>query len=458
MRAIRAFSIFSLCLAAQLCCSLPGFAQLSGEDAQARSIQLYNESVTLINQGQLDPAQSKLSEALRLDPNNANILNNYGLVMLKLGNPQESRRALERAQLINPKFDAISLNLGLACEQLGDLAAARVALLRYIEITPNRNQAEKMKDHVAIIDKTLAAGGGSTGVVSSDDYLGQLQASQLHPWPKNRMPLKIFIAPAEGVEGYKESYGFDFERAVERWTAALEGKVTFQKVLNENGADIAVRWTHDTKNALLKAEGGDCRYSANGEGMNHCEITMLTVDPSKTDKLNDAKVSWVALHELGHALGINAHSNAPGDIMYFSAPQTNTMPDLSQRDIRTFNRLYSEKLPDTWLSLNGEAIKLIRDNKFDEALEKLNAALKMAPDQKVLKENMVLVEAKLATALLEQSKYDEAEKHLIKALELEQEVKDQNYPVILNNYAEMLRRAGRASEIDAMQKKYGPRK
>ncbi len=447
-------SLTSIILLSSFCLCQSAQAQYAVSD-KSRAIHLYNESVALINSSKLPEAEAKLVEALQIDPQNANSLNNYGLVLLKLGKLQEARKALEKSIELNPKFDAPYLNLGLVCEGQGDLAYARQNFLKYIDISGNRAQADKMRDHVNIIDKTLANGPLPAQAQSSEDYFTQLRREQLFPWPADRMPLKIFVEAGDNVPGYKKSFGDDFQQALATWAEALKEKVSFEAVGKEDGADIVVRWTHDPKNALLKAEGGDCKYNANGEGMNHALITLLTIDPSASDKLNDFKVSWVSLHELGHALGVNGHSNNPGDIMYFAAPLQNTMPKLSQRDVATFKRLYSEKLADTWLSLNDQAIKLMRSGQLKEALSKLNSALILAPKERVLKENLVLVEAKIATALLEDEKYAEAEPHLQKALELEKEAKDQNFDVLLRNYSILLKRTGRANEVDALYKRHG---
>ncbi len=431
-----------------------GSAQMSEYDARVRATQLYNESIGLINDGNVQRAEPKLAEAYRLCPNDANILNNYGLVLMKLGKLPEARGALERAFSINPRFDAISLNLGLVCENQGDLATAKKYLVNYVAIATDRNQAEKMRDHINIIDRTLARGGGAGGV-NSEDYLGQMQPEQMHPWPKERMPLKVFVASGEGIEGYKESYGQDVENALASFEQELKGLVSFQRVKAEEGADITFKWTHDTQNALLKAEGGDCKYTANGAGMTHANIQILTIDPSRSDRLNDFKVSWVALHEIGHALGIAAHSNSPDDIMYFTAPMKNAFSNLSSRDIKTLTRLYSEKLPDTWLSLNEEAIRAIKTKDYETAAVKLEAAIKLNPTQKVLQSNMVLVQARLCESLLNQNKNEEAAAHFIKALDMEMIERDENFKWLLSNYAECLHRLGRDSEVDAMYKKYG---
>lgn len=426
-------------------------AQLSEYDAKNRAASLSNQAIQLINDNKLDAAEFKLAEASRLDSGNASILNNYGTVLLKLGKVEDARKVLEKAVQLNPGFDLVYQNLGLVYENLGDLQSAKKNLLKFAELTSNEVQADKMKEHVAMIDKNLARGIQAAAANSSDYFAAE---HKMYRWPKQRMPLRVFVQSGKGVEGYKESYGEALNNAIQSWSQALDGLLSFQTWDKSEGADIEITWSHDFKNALTKAEGGDCKFSMNGDGMEHANISLLTVDPSPTDKLNDARVSWVALHEIGHALGFNSHSNNPSDVLYFAAPLKNTMPSLSSRDIQTFRRMYSEKLPDTWLSLNGEAVKLMKEGKSSDALEKLNAALKLKPDAKAVKANLILLESILSTNLLNEEKYTEAEPHLQRALDLCSETRDSKLQGLLEKYAVLLEKTERKSQVEGMLKRY----
>jgi Flp pilus assembly protein TadD/predicted Zn-dependent protease len=449
-RLCRSCFFSSFCLA--LSVAPPLAAKLSSEDARCRAADLCNESVLLLKDAKYEAAEARLNEALKLDPDNAATLSNFGLVLSKLGRLAEARKHLEKSVALDPKSDAALLNLGLTCEGLGDLPAARAYLMRFIEISRDKDLAEKMKDHVTIINKTLSA-----GVPSGDgpDYFGQVKRSQMNPWPKELMPIKIFIASGTDVPGYKPGYGEVLDNAIKSWSEALQGIVSFSRTGASEEALIEVHWTNDYKTALMKAEGGDCKFVANSAGMKHADITLLTVDPSKAEKLTDAKVSWVALHEFGHALGLAAHSNTPQDIMYFAVPLKKSMPALSERDIATFKRLYTEKLADTWLTLNGEAIKLMKAGRHRESLEKLEQAAKLNPEQKVIKENMVLAEEGIIKDLLDAKKYAEAEARLLKALDLEKVLQDENLDDLLNYYTFLLKNSGRGGEVTALYKRYG---
>jgi predicted Zn-dependent protease len=310
-----------------------------------------------------------------------------------------------------------------------------------------------MFDHINAINKVLDNGGASKSSNSSD-YLSEIPRTGLNPWPKSRMPIKIFIEPADQVEGYKTSYGNDLNAALSVWESVLSSYLSFQLVDKKDGCDIYIHWSHDTSNAVMKAEGGDCKHRATGMGMDYADVTLLTLDPSPSIKLADPLVSWVCMHELGHALGIGGHSSNPADVMFFASPQSNKMPALSQRDLDTFHKLYGEKLPDTWLSLNDEGNRMMGENRIDQAIEKFDGALKLNSNEPIIKQNLIIAEGRKGIDLMNKQDYVAAEQHMKRAMDFELEVRDNNFQLILKNYSVLLRNAGRAGEVGELYKRY----
>lgn len=427
-------------------------AQSQSEASKDRAIELYNSSVAMIQSGDFAKAEKVLLQAFQLDPNNPNILCNYGLALMKVGKLQEAKQILSRGAQLKPDYDLVWLNLGLVQEGLGDLSAARASLAKFVELSPTNPYSDKIRAHLPEIDKLLAAG-VSTETLNKPDYFDELPREQKQHWPLKRMPLKIYLKPADKVQGYKPSYGASLQQAMAAWTSALEGKLSFVPTEDPRDADVSVVWSSDLSNAVNRSEGGDVRYSANAAGLDHVDITLLTIDPSPTVKLTDGLVAWIAMHEFGHGLGIVGHSRNPNDVMYFSAPQKVT-PQLSERDINTIRRLYSENL-ENWMTINADALQLIHQGQYAEALVKLDLALKQKPDDKAIRSNITLAESNYALQLMSQEELDQVEGHLKRALDFEMEMRDTNLDAILNNYAVFLQRAGRSGEIKGLFKRFG---
>lgn len=328
--------ITSFALSAGLACTsgCPAYSQLSDYDARNQAAILTNEAVVLMNSSKIEQAASKLAEASKLDPSNAITLNNYGIALLKLAKLDDARVQLEKAMKVDPQLDLPYQNMGLVYEAMGNLESARSFLQKYIALSRNREQADKTREHLKLLEANIAKGAKQASI-NSDDYFGP----DMYRWPNDT--IKIYVEAGEKVDGFKASYGQDLEDAIAEWGKALDGLVKFERVDKAGAADIEIHWASDYKNAVSKGEGGDCKYTMRGAKLTHAIITLLTVDPSPTDKQNDTRVTWVCLHELGHALGFHSHSNNPGDIMYFAVSQSSTRPTLSERDIHSFKRVYS---------------------------------------------------------------------------------------------------------------------
>ncbi|MBX9568215.1 MAG: tetratricopeptide repeat protein [Candidatus Obscuribacterales bacterium] len=441
-----------LSLSISLLLSLTAVNAQVSEEARNRALDLYNNSVALIKNGDFTAAETVLAQAWRILPDDPNILCNYGLALMKMGKLQEAKARLIRGTQVKPDYDLMWLNLGLVQEGLGDLVAAKASLQKFVALAPHNPYSDRIKAHIPEIDKLLASGVNPESL-NKPDYIDELSNDQKQRWSANRMPLKIYLKPGDGVPGYKPGYGQALEAALQDWIRALDGKMSIEKVDNQNKADIVVKWTNDLKEGVNRSEGGDVRYSATAAGIDHADVTLLTLDPSPTVKLNDSLVYWISLHELGHGLGIVGHSRNPGDIMYFSAPQK-VDPQLSSRDIQTIRRLYSEQL-ENWMTLNDQGIKLMHEQKFDEAIAKLEKALRLKPDKAVIKTNIITTEGNHALKLMNENKLDDVERHFARALDLEQELRDGNLPMLLNNYSVFLSRTARADEINDLYQHFG---
>lgn len=111
-------------------------------DSGFQSAELYNTIAWLdIEFLDADPvrAEGYVARALAMDPNNPDILDTYGWVLVQSGRPREGLPFLERANLLKPGIYCINVHLGVGYMKAGDRNRAADYLKRQIE----RNSADR---------------------------------------------------------------------------------------------------------------------------------------------------------------------------------------------------------------------------------------------------------------------------------------------------------------------------
>lgn len=105
-------------------------------DSGFQSAELYNTIAWLdIEFLDADPVEAEQfgARAFALDPDNPDILDTYGWVLVKMGRPHEGLPLLERARRSKPTMYCIDLHLGIAYREVGDRDRATEHLKRQIE-------------------------------------------------------------------------------------------------------------------------------------------------------------------------------------------------------------------------------------------------------------------------------------------------------------------------------------
>lgn len=75
-----------------------------------------------------------------------------------------------------------------------------------------------------------------------DDYVGELDERKIERWPDQRMPIKVFIIPGENVVGFQTQYASFVTEALQAWSQAMRGQISFVMVNAPAAADMTIGW------------------------------------------------------------------------------------------------------------------------------------------------------------------------------------------------------------------------
>ncbi len=172
-------------------------------------------------------------------------------------------------------------------------------------------------------------------IAGQDTYLsGTLIDSDsiLRRWvDRERQPLLVYFEPAI-VSGYTAAIGRQVRDAFSRWRRVGGIPVRFEFVRRQDNADVTVRWVEAFE--MQRAGQADLVWRSDGH-LQRGTLTLATHSHLGRPLTIEA-IETVALHEIGHLLGLG-HSDQPRDVMY----PTTSVHDLTSRDRRTAMLLYS---------------------------------------------------------------------------------------------------------------------
>lgn len=289
----------------------------------------FETGLKLYSQGDYKTASRYFLEAARQGDDNPNVHYYLADSYVKLNRLGEAQAEYQKILSLAPNSQAARLSrVGLA------------NLRNYM----NNTTGERWR-------RAGGSGGGPaldqyTGApVVGDDYLSEItENGRRVRWALSKMPLKVYIEQAPiGIRNFQPSFVNDVRRGMDVWCAVLGHQLTYELVSNKEQADIRVSWTNGLDTRGHNGDGGTA-YTAGlmiprirDERLEYMEVKIATFDIHGKAQTSDV-IYAVAIHELGHGLGLLGHSDNPGDIMY-AENQHVTQP--SARDMNTLRRLYT---------------------------------------------------------------------------------------------------------------------
>lgn len=326
--------------------------------------------------GQYTQALSYYQQAYKAAPRDGKVAFNLGKTYARLKQYDKAKTAFDKAvETLHPQ------------SELAAKARQNAALMTKLQVAnnaPTTSQPTKTLHNVALLQQAQLS---NTRSAEGDNYLSHvIHNGKVIQWDLKRMPLKVYVQPASAISGWGSTHQAAVSKAMATWSQASKQKLRFQLVQNPGQADIKVSWIKQLDENRL----GLSPFVSDGKRILQADVVLGVMHPLSGGPMSESELTSTAIHEFGHALGMQGHSPYPQDVMFFSVhPQQS--PQLTDRDIKTFELLYAMDADiknsgglsvaaqaDAVLALQ-EAQKLFTAGKLQEALTVANRGLKVNP-------------------------------------------------------------------------------
>lgn len=323
---------------------------------------------------------------------------NLGRSAYDNGRYGQAKEYLEIAIRNNPKNTTYRYYYALTLSQLGDVEEATKQYQMVAMTSPNSEEGQKSTRALDSMKKFFETKAGEFKLPEEDNtnYMPYIivENSKIKRWNKDHINVYVSSSPSRTI----------VEKAFNIWSEKSDGILNFNFVPTKDLADITV--TISNKLPFINSESGRINGSISVKHSDNsivkADIIIQDYDNEKLEEFSPDKIYATALHMIGHAIGLNTHSENKSDIMYWFLNVNN--PTISQGDINTLKLLYN---------INAENLKEIHNTDTMHAI-KLNKAKTYAAAYP----NLPLAWSGLAAAYVSVGEYENAVDAILKAIDL----------------------------------------
>lgn len=314
-------------------------------DLKRQAAEITNRAYDFSQAGNNEQAIALLRQAEEMDPASPTVHLDLSAAYIALKRYNEALPETAIVLQMNPDDEKGYLNYLAAAIGANRMQDALLVGQEYLQRFPKGQNRKTLSNEMVAVEHELDRRANARGVMpppgSPDNYLFYATPNGRRRWPPTAMPLKVFINHGNNCKGFVPEFETALINSFLTWQNATRGVLRFVPVDNPRVADIECAWTDSTKKLSLAAEGGEARIETCGAAIYHVTITLLTRIPDEpSDRLTVSLLQGISLHEIGHALGLDGHSDNAQDIMYCSTNPNVEHPQLTQRDINTLYLLY----------------------------------------------------------------------------------------------------------------------
>lgn len=269
-------------------------------------------------------------------------------------------------------------------------------------------------------------------VIAKSYIRGVIAQGDVTRWNIAHLPLKVYIQ----TQNVPIEYVKQLKRAYMDWQRVTDNKIRFTLVNSPYEADTKCVFVDDIPNSSEDTVG---IHMFEYEGDKIKDSTIWFRYTSKYGIPFDSDLFYtIALHEIGHSLGLAGHSSNPNDLMYPVTGAKNVT--FSRRDLTTFKLLYSMVPDRTNIDLTPEQEKnLYTKNQVIGGESRLKADAETAAEiNKKITPDDPNTRVRLALAYQENGNYKSAINEYKAAITMvdSAEVKSQIYCQIAECYIE----------------------